>query len=427
MRLRQVLFMLTAAICLTTVKAQITPGKVFDAIVAADGSGDYSTLQAAIDAAPTMCTRPFLIFIKNGRYEELINIAKNKTQIHLIGQDPNKTIICYTLHSGGPKDVEFQYSVNNPDYSAYKCHATAEIAGTDFYAEGITFENTYGVKWQSGPQALAIRTLADRQALYNCRFRSFQDTWFTSPDDHHRQYVKNCWIEGAVDYMYGGADVLVEQSTFYNVRSGSVITAPCHNQEAKYGYVMRDCVVDGNEKAASGKQLLGRPWHNAPISIWINTTMRIPIAPEGWTNMGAIPKLFVEYGSHDAQGQPLDLTKRKTQYEYTMRQTGDKVSGHRPAITTRQEADSLYIYENMINAQDGWNPRQLMIQLPSPAKVRSSRNQLSWKPVSEAIGYLVTDSDDQVIAITKECRCFITDRHKHYTVRAISSSGSLGK
>lgn len=410
----------------TTTKAQEAQSRVFDAVVAADGSGDYTTIQEAINAASPTQARPYLIFIKNGRYTELIDIPENKVGLHLIGQDPAKTIICYTLHSGGQNDKEFKFSVNNPESSAYKHHATAEIAAPDFYAEGITFENTFGVERQSGPQALAIRTLADRQALYNCRLRSFQDTWFTSPNDQHRQYVKNCWIEGAVDYMYGGGDVLVEQSTFYNVRSGSVITAPCHKENAKYGYVMRDCIVDGNTHAADGRQLLGRPWHNAPITIWINTTMRIPVAPQGWTNMGAIPKSFAEYNSHDEKGNLLDLSQRKTAYEYTIRQTGDKVSGNRKTTISKHDADSLYTYQNIICSHDGWNPRQLMQQLPAPSKVRTSRHQISWKPVSKAIGYLVTDDKENVIAITKDCRCNIIDNSKRYRVRSISESGSIG-
>ena len=425
-RFRTSMMILFIAVTMTA-KAQQTLSKVYDAVVAADGTGDYTTIQEAINAAQPTQAHPYLVFIKNGHYEELIDVPAEKTGLHLIGQNPEKTIISYTLHSGSKNDKEFQYSVNNPESPAYKRHATAEISAKDFYAEGITFENSYGVSRQNGPQALAIRTLADRQALYNCRLRSFQDTWFTSPEDEHRQYVKNCWIEGAVDYMYGGGDVLVEQSTFYNVRSGSVITAPCHKENARYGYVMRDCIIDGNTKAADGRQLLGRPWHNAPITIWINTTMRIPIAPIGWTNMGAIPKLFAEYGSHDEGGNLIDLSQRKTAYEYTIRQTGDKVSGHRTTTISKQDADSLYTYHNVISSRDGWNPRQLMLQLPAPSKVRATRHQISWRPVNNAIGYIITDNDENVVAITKECYCKINSKGKKYKVRAISPSGSIGQ
>ena len=71
----------------------------------------------------------------------------------------------------------------------------------------------------------------------------------TTTRDADRHYVKECWLEGAVDYFYGGGNALVEESTLYNVRSGSVIVAPCH-ESVKYGYVFRNCVIDGNEQAS---------------------------------------------------------------------------------------------------------------------------------------------------------------------------------
>lgn len=110
----------------------------------------------------------------------------------------------------------------------------------------------------------------------------------TSRTDSHRLYAKDCWIEGAVDYFYGSGDALLENCTLYNLRSGSVIVAPSH-KNVRFGYVFRNCIVDGNTAAADGKQKLGRPWHNSPRAVYIHTTMRIPLAPEGWTNMGAIP------------------------------------------------------------------------------------------------------------------------------------------
>ena len=100
----------------------------------------------------------------------------------------------------------------------------------------------------------------------------------------------------------------------YNLRSGSVIVAPSH-KNVRFGYVFRNCIVDGNAAAADGKQKLGRPWHNSPRAVYMHTTMRIPLAPEGWTNMGAIPGLFAEYDSRDAEGNVLDLSQRKTEYD----------------------------------------------------------------------------------------------------------------
>jgi pectinesterase len=226
------------------------------------------------------------------------------------------------------------------------------VKAKHFYSQNITYENSYGTEAQNGPQALAMKVQADGAAFYRCNFRSFQDTWQTSNSDHDRSYARDCYIEGAVDYIFGGGDALFENCRLYNVRSGSVIVAPCQTA-SRYGYVFRNCTVDGNAAAADGRQLLGRPWHNAPIAVYIHTTFRIPVAPAGWTDMGTVPKLFAEYDSRDANGNPLDLSQRKSHY------TGKEKSGTCPTTLTAEEA-AHYVYEQMIVGEDGWNPREYM-------------------------------------------------------------------
>lgn len=271
---------------------------IFHAVVAKDGTGDYTTVQSAIDAVPENLKSPWLIFVKNGSYEEQVIIPQNKPFIHLIGQDKERTIIHLKLNVGGKPDANtkdlayWHYSVHNPKSAVSHFEgAVVNINASDFYSENISYVNDWGLEAQNGPQALALKTKADRIAFYNCKFRSFQDTWMTTTRNADRHYVKECWLEGAVDYFYGGGNALVEESTLYNVRSGSVIVAPCH-ESVKYGYVFRNCVIDGNEQAADGKLKLGRPWHNSPKAVYINTLVKIPLAPEGWTNMGTIPALL---------------------------------------------------------------------------------------------------------------------------------------
>ena len=399
--------------------------KVFDMIVASDGSGNCISVQAAINAAPANSTRPYLIFIKNGVYDELVDIPAEKTYIHLIGQDAKSTIIRHTMHCGGKDSQQFEYSVNNPQSENYKHHAVMDNWGSNFYMENITLENSWGTRQQAGPQALAIRTFADRMAFYNCRFLSFQDTWFTTTNDTDRHYIKNCYLEGAVDYIYGSGDILAEETTFYNVRSGSIITAPCHTK-ARYGYAFLNCIVDGNQKAADGKLKLGRPWHNNPVNVWINTKMLIPVAPEGWTDMGTIPYLFAEYRSHDNQGKLINTGKRKTVYTYTDRNTGNKYSGSSQTTITASEA-AKYNYQNMIMAADGWNPRSYMESLPAPEKFYYKKGVLHWKSVKGAKGYLVTNDKNEVVGIVKDNHLIITQKHSQlYTVSTINHYGHIG-
>lgn len=335
----------------------------YQAIVAQDGSGDYVTVQAAINAAPDSCQEPWRIWVKNGSYEEQVIVPQSKSYIHLIGQDKNETVIHMRLNVGGkpqkPEDDKtgfWECSIHNPDSKVYDYEAAVvNVKGDYFYSENISFVNDYGVKAQNGPQALAMKIQGDCAAFYNCIFRSFQDTWMTSKKDEHRLYVKNCFIEGAVDYFYGGGNALLENCILYNVRDASIIVAPCQTSP-RFGYVFLNCTVDGNAEAAKGNVMLGRPWHNSPRAVFLHTTMRIPIAKEGWTNMGTVPTLFAEYNSRDTAGNALDLSQRKTKYEG---RGENPPKGSCPATISKKDAER-YTYENIIMADDGWNPRAYM-------------------------------------------------------------------
>lgn len=215
----------------------------------------------------------------------------------------------------------------------------------------------------------------------------------------------------------------MEESTLYNVRSGSVIVAPCH-ESVKYGYVFRNCVIDGNEQAADGKLKLGRPWHNSPKAVYINTLVKIPLAPEGWTNMGTIPALFAEYNSMDMNGKTLDLSCRKTEYE-----TGgkEKRKGECRATITSNEA-ALYTYENIIKSKDGWDPRSMMEQLPAPAHIRWEQDGLKWDAVPGALGY-VLDVNGKIVDITSDTQSLWKSDMKGVVllIRAVNRNGTLGE
>lgn len=399
---------------------------VFQSIVAQDGSGTHSRIQEAIDAVPDNQEKPWLIFIKNGDYREKIVIPATKPFIHLIGQDKHKTIIHHNLNVGGkPKtgdEAYWAHSVHNPDAEVYALEgAVVHVKSTDFYAENISFLNDWGVKSQAGPQALALKCMADRHAFKNCIFRSYQDTWQTSSKDEDRIYARDCFIEGAVDYFYGGGDALVENSTLYNVRAASVIVAPCH-KNAAFGYVFRHCTIDGNNAAAKGVKL-GRPWHNAPRAVYIHSTMKVPVDPEGWTNMGTVPALFAEYDSRDAQGNLLDLSLRKTTYEG---RGADPVKGSCPATVTKEEADKM-VYQNIILRSDKkWDPRHMMTAPAAPKKVTMKKSKLTWKAVKGAIGYLVFDGENVLGMTTKPSFVLPATTGASIQVCAVGQYGALG-
>lgn len=413
------------AVC-SIMMAQESP---YNAIVAADGSGDYKTINEAISAAPEGRTAPWLILVKKGDYREHVVVPESKPFIHLIGQDKDNTAIRLNLNVGGApngtekpgKTAYWNHSVHNPASPVHGFDGEVVLVNAPhFYTEGISYINDWGTESSNGPQALAIYSNADCGAFNDCNFRSFQDTWRTVKSDSGRHYIKDCYIEGAVDYFYGGGDVLAENCTFYNVRSGSVIVAPSHDNP-KYGYAFINCTVDGNAEAADGKQKLGRPWKGSPRTVYINTTMRIPIAEEGWSDMATVPALFAEYGSRDANGNPIDLSKRKTYYKYRKREGG----GSCPATITREEAEK-YNYENMISSRDGWNPREIMVKLPAPKNLAYTDGKFSWQPVNGAAGYIVYDGDE-IIATTTATSFTRPEIATALKVRAVNSYGAKGK
>ena len=415
-----------------TVMTRPTPeAKVFDAVVAKDGTGDFTSVQAAIDAAPTGRTVPYLIFIKNGIYEELVEIPASKPYLHLIGQDSENTIIKYCINNQGATQDQWwtqeawDHSTNNPDATdVYGKRGLIRLIADNLYMENITAYNSWGYDQKSGPMALAFATHGDRQAFNKVKALSFQDTWFTDVSNKaNRHYINNSRIEGAVDYFYGGGDVYIENTTFYNLRKGSVVTAPSHATGTQWGYVMDHCTVDGVE-ADKNDDKLGRPWLNAPICVWLNCTMT-GIAPEGWTNMGTVPALFAEYGSVDKNGDPIDLNNRKTEYTYTK----DDVEYHGScqAVLTSEEA-AQYTYEAVTGTTtDDWNPRKFFEEVAAPANVAyaAADGKLTWTAAPYARCYLVIDGNSKVIAITKDTEQTITHSGT-YTIQSVNEYGSLG-
>ena len=398
--------------------------KVFDAVVAQDGSGNYKTVQEAIDAAPTGRISPWLIFVKNGTYEELVTIPENKPFIHLIGQDKEKTVVCYWINNGGTNDIGWEYSTNNPNSKTYGKQGVVQVNSTDFYTENISYIDSYGVERQAGPMGLAMSSRNDRQAFNNCQFRSYQDTWYTDVrNSSARQYVNNCLIEGAVDFYYGAGDNFVENSTFRLAREGSVIVAPSHQAGTKWGYVMVNNVIDGK----GGANKLGRAWQNQPMAVWINTTLKTTIAPEGWSEWHIAPKLFAEYNTMDADGQPVDLNNRRTTYKVD----DDKLAPGETSPVTRQailsaEEAAKYTYEAVTSGNDDWNPRKFFEPVEAPTEVVYANGKLTWKAVPYAICYLVIDAEGNVVGMTKDDEYAIAEAGT-YTLRSVNEYGSLGE
>ncbi len=394
--------------------------RVFDAIVAADGSGDYKSIRAAIKAAPTNRTEPWLIFVKNGVYTELVRVAENQPHISLIGEDPDKTILKFSITSNGGHERD------NANFSeAEGMGPVLAVKGSDFYLHNISVIDSWGYDNQAGPQALAFGSYADRITLFNSKLYSYQDTWQTGSDEH-RAYARNCYVEGAVDFIYCSGNLVMDSCTIGFCRNGSVLTAPSHGAGVKYGYVFRNCnVVSSKPGTARTGNVWGRPWHNSPRTCMINTTLSkdITLTPAGWIDhMGGLPAVFAEYNTMNYKGEPLDLSQRISRY---YKETdGVKTYATAKNILTKEEADFLTA-RNVLSGEDQWRPENIVTQLPAP-KVSYEGQRLSWNLEPQAICYEILRNGSFL--------CFTTDTFfefegnaSEYRVRAVNHYGTPGK
>lgn len=288
-KMMSLLFILISA---TTVFA----GKI-QKVVAKDGSGDYTTVQAAINAAPTGATKPYIIFIKKGTYKELLDLPKGKDFITFKGEDANNTILTFDNFS---KRL-------NPDGKEYGTSGSASffVKADHFTAENITFENTAGI---SAGQALAINITGNWSAFKNCRFLGHQDTYFAN--NGTTQYLKNCYFAGTVDFIFGGSTAFFEDCTIHSLGNGYLTAASTPEKQA-YGYVFLNCKVTANESQKKGSVYLGRPWRPYAKVVFIKTDMEQHIKPEAWHNWGKTENektaFYAEYAS---SGAGYDADKR---------------------------------------------------------------------------------------------------------------------
>lgn len=293
----------------------------YDYVVAKDGSGDFFTVQEAINAVPDFRKESrTTILIRPGIYKEKLIIPESKINISLIGQ--NGTVI-----SGD--DYASKKNVFGENMST-SGSSTCYIYGHDFYAENITFENKAG---EVG-QAVACFINGDRAMFKNCRFLGYQDTLYTYGKDS-RQYYEDCYIEGSVDFIFGWSTAVFNRCTINSKRNG-YITAPATDKGKKYGYVFIDCDLTADKNV--DKVYLSRPWRPYGQTVFINCNMGRHIAPEGWNNWNNKDSektaFYAEYNSKGEGASP----KTRAKFSHQLKDIKD------------------YSISKILAGEDGWNP-----------------------------------------------------------------------
>jgi len=263
-----------------------------DVIVAADGSGKFTSLQDAISAAPhpgAVAAPRWVILVKAGTYHERVYVQRERGNIHVVGEDPEKTVIAFDLNANLP----------GPDGKPIGTFRTptVQVDGDGMIWENLTIANT------AGPvgQALALRVDGDRVAFRNCRFLGWQDTILVS---RGRQYFTGCYIEGHVDFIFGGATAYFDHCHIHCLKDG-YITAASTPAGQPYGFVFADCRIT---TADGVKTFLGRPWRIFAQTIFVRTEMSVGVRTEGWQNWGKpeaeLTTFYAESGSTGPGADP---------------------------------------------------------------------------------------------------------------------------
>lgn len=298
--------------------------------VAQDGSGDFTTVQAAFNAVPLNNTKAVLIRIKKGLYKEKLTLDSTKNHVTLMGEDTQHTVLTYDDYSG---------KINADGIKLGTTTSTStRIVANDFTAIDITFANT------AGPvgQAVAMLVDGDRARFINCRFLGFQDTLYPKREGT-RQYYKNCYIEGTVDFIFGWAIAYFQHCRIYSKLKGGYFTAASTPSGQAFGYVFNQCDLDGESPEAS--VYLGRPWRDYAQTVFLNCNLSKVVKPEGWHN----------WDKPNAE---------KTAFYAEYQSKGAGANSERRVAWSKQLSENeakKYTVAQVLGGKDHWNPESPLL------------------------------------------------------------------
>jgi pectinesterase len=313
---------LWVAPCATVSGAEPAP-----VVVAPDGSGQFTTIQSAIDSIPDDNSEWRVIAIKPGTYRERLLINASKTFVILRGDETQarRTIVTFNRYAG----------MDDPEAPGKKVGTLGSesvvIQADNFIAENITFENSAGAV----EPAVAVRTMGDRQIFRSCRFLGWQDTLWI---DSKRMYFKDCYIEGRVDVIIGRATAVFEKCHLHGT-DGGCLTAASTEPETPFGFVFLRSKIT----CAEDRTYLGNPWQKGAATAFLECELGEHLRPEGWV-----------------VGRGNDYHKTARFFEY--RNTGPGADTSNRPSWARQLSDAEaknYTVENILSREDRWDPRSV--------------------------------------------------------------------
>ncbi len=288
-------------------------------VVSRDGTGNFRTLQEAIESARAFMDYTVTIYVKNGVYKEKVIVPSWVENIDIIGEDRDKTIITYDDHANINKMGTFR---------TY----TVKVEGSDITFKNLTIENNAA---QLG-QAVALHTEGDRLKFINCRILGNQDTIYTGAK-FTRLYFKDCYIDGTTDFIFGPSTALFEDCIIHSKRN-SYVTAASTPKEAKYGYIFKHCKLTA--EPGVDKVYLGRPWRPYAYTLFIECELGKHIVLAGWHNWGK---------------QSNEETARYMEYKNTGEgaNASERVAWSKQL--TKKEAEAVTV-DAIFRTQSDWDP-----------------------------------------------------------------------
>lgn len=323
-------------------------------VVAHEG-GDFTSIQAAVDAVPQGGRSPVIILVRMEEFHERVIV--NKDNLRIIGEARDRTIL---TNSGCAKDLD-----ENGNEKGTFLSYTMLITGRNVEVENITIRNDAGDGHDVG-QALAVYAAGDRGVFRNVKMIAHQDTLFCGPVNdkvkrdalphdiaagvtvdnlgncpyvYGRQYFEDCFIQGDVDFIFGPYRCWFERCTLMMNARGGIYTAANTPEESPYGFVFRNCLLTG--ECEPGKAVLGRPWRAFARTVFINCEMDEHVSPQGfadWVGGAPVTNRYAEFGTSGARADQ---------------------SARHPAQKrmTAQEA-AYYTIAEVLGGYDGWNPQK---------------------------------------------------------------------
>ncbi|MFG1943799.1 pectinesterase family protein [Nonomuraea sp. NPDC048826] len=325
-------------------------------VVAADGSGDHTTVQDAVDAVPSGNSRPVTILVREGTYKQQVVIPADKPHLTLAGDtdDPAKVVLTFDAAAKTEKpDGSGPYGTSGS--------ASYVIAAPDFTARDLTFENAYDEAAHGPSQAVAVRTTGDRQVYDNVRFIGNQDTLYAntaSAGATARQYFHDCYVEGDVDFIFGRATAVFDRCVIKALTRGDAanngyVTAASTEIANPYGFLIHRSHLVSD--APAGTYHLGRPWPAGRSA----TARGQVLVRESW-----LGQQFKDAPWTDMSG----LSWRDARLsEYRNHGPGATVNDDRPQLSPRDAA--RFTPHRYLAGRDGWNPVRRDHDRPGPHRL----------------------------------------------------------